>query len=86
MASAVMKRQSGATLDKPIPWIPPPHLVKRLTAPGTLLAAVDKIVGQIGKEVKNVKDPAQALSDAIADFQDAAKDVEVPSGKGGKSN
>lgn len=45
---------------------------------GTLLAAVDKIVGQVGEEIEDLSEPAKDLSDAIAAFQDAAKDVEVP--------
>lgn len=45
---------------------------------GTLLAAVDKIVGQIGDEIDELSKPAKDLSEAIGAFQDAAKDVEVP--------
>ncbi|KAI6781662.1 uncharacterized protein J7T54_003927 [Emericellopsis cladophorae] len=47
---------------------------------GTLLAAVDTIVGQVADQVKDLKEPATALQDAIKDFEDAAKDAEVPEG------
>ena len=52
---------------------------RRLTCvPGSLLAAIDKVLGELKDKVPEIEGPADDLSQAISDFEDAAKDIDIP--------
>ncbi|KFH45643.1 hypothetical protein ACRE_035010 [Hapsidospora chrysogenum ATCC 11550] len=45
---------------------------------GSLLAAIDKVLGELKDKVPEIEGPADDLSQAISDFEDAAKDIDIP--------
>ena len=45
---------------------------------GGILSLVDKLVKKVGETSSDLKEPADKLSSAISDFEDAAKSVDIP--------
>jgi hypothetical protein len=45
---------------------------------GIFQAAINKVLGELKNKVPEIEGPADKLIQAISDFEDAAKDIDLP--------